>query len=102
MNLLGGNPVTQEVAVFAIFVGVLVLAEAVVFVLRTRSLPVCGHCGFSSVRRVHSRHRPLDTIARACLLYPHRCQRCLHRFYCFGSPRVHRTSSNNTMTAAAK
>jgi hypothetical protein len=102
MNLLSGNPVTLEVLAFTILVGILLFGAVVVLVLRTRSLPVCGNCGFSSVQRTYSSHRSLDTFARACFLYPHRCQRCLHRFYCFGSPRMHRHSGNKTMAAAAK
>jgi hypothetical protein len=64
MNLLSGNPVTLEVLAFTILVGILLFGAVVVLVLRTRSLPVCGNCGFSSVQRTYSSHRSLDTFAR--------------------------------------
>ena len=93
-----GDALTTETALFASIVGLLLLGAVVVLALRTLSLPICRNCGFPSVRRVHS-HRPLDTFARACFLYPHRCQRCLHRFYCFGSPRMPKHSSSRSKAA---
>jgi len=102
MNVLRGNPVTLEAAVFTILVGVLLLGAVVMLALRTRSLPVCWNCGFSSVRRAHSHHDPLDTFARLCFLYPHRCEKCLQRFYCFGTRRVHRQSGSRSLAVAAK
>lgn len=91
--LTGGNPLTREAVVFAIFIGILLFGALLVLVFRTRSLPVCWNCGFSRVHRAHSNHRPIDAFARVFFLYPHKCQRCLHRAYCFGSPRVHRPSA---------
>jgi hypothetical protein len=103
MNLLLGNPLIREAVALAIILGVLLLGAFIMLVPRTRRLPACGNCGFSSVRRAHSHDRPLDMFARTFFLYPHRCQRCLHRFYCFGSPRVrHRPSGTKTMAAAVK
>jgi len=102
MNLLADvSPLTREGVAFAILAGVLLLGAVVVFALRTRSLPACWNCGFPGVHRAHSAHRSLDTLARACFLYPYRCQRCLHRFYCFGSPHPHRHSGKKTMAAGA-
>ena len=97
--LLRVSPLTREAVVFAILIGVVLLGAVVVFVLRTRRLPSCWNCGFSSVHRAHSSRSLLDTFARACFLYPYRCQRCLHRFYCFGSPRAHRHSATKTIAA---
>ena len=102
MNVLAvGDSLTTEALAFASIVTALLLGMVLVLILRTRSLPVCKNCGFPSVRRVHSRHSPLDTLARGCFLYPHLCQRCLHRFYCFGSRRARRHSSSRS-TAAGK
>jgi hypothetical protein len=94
-------PVREGVVLLA-FVAVLLFGAVIRLMLRTRSLPVCWNCGFSTVHRAHSSRRPLDFLARTCFLYPYRCQRCLHRFYCFGSPKVRRPSGNKTMAAAAK
>ena len=102
MNLFGGNPVTREAIALAILVGVLLLGAVVVLALRTRSLPVCWNCGFSSVHRAHSSRHLLNTFARACFLHPHRCERCLRRFYCFGTRRVHRHSGSRSLAVAAK
>ena len=66
MNVLAlGDSLTTEALAFASIVIALLLGMVLVLILRTRSLPVCRNCGFPSVRRVHSRHRPLDTLARA-------------------------------------
>ena len=99
MNLLSGNPLLLEAAVFATLVGVLLLGAVVVFMLRTRSLPACSNCGFSSVRRAHRSHHPFDTLLRVVFLYPYRCQRCLRRSYCFGSSKLHRHSGHKTVAA---
>ena len=94
-----GDFLTAEAVAFASIVIVLLVGLVLVLILRTRSLPVCRNCGFPSVRRAHSRHYPLDTLARVCFLYPHVCQRCLRRFYCFGSRRVPKHSSSRSAAA---
>jgi hypothetical protein len=96
------DPLVREGIVLASIVSLLLVAGVILLVLRSLSLPDCRNCGFPSVRRVHSHHRPLDTFARACFLYPHRCQRCLHRFYCFGFPRVLRHSGSRSTAAVRR
>jgi hypothetical protein len=83
VQLAANGTLAHEAVGLAILAGVLLLGALVMLVLRTRKLPVCWNCGFRSVRRSHSRHHPLDTVARICYLYPRRCRRCLRRFYCF-------------------
>ena len=73
----------------AAIAGSLLLAATIRLVLRTRRLPICWHCAAEGVRRSHSRNF-LDELARAVLLYPYRCEKCLQRFYCFRSRRVPR------------
>ena len=99
--LRGVNPITREAVVFAILAIFLLLGAVVVLILRTRSLPVCGNCGFSSVQRSQSQH-PLDAIARVCFLYPHRCQKCLRRIYCFGLPQGNAQQPSSRAAAAGK
>jgi hypothetical protein len=91
------NAVVREAAVLVIFVGLLLLAGIVFSLLRTRSLPGCWNCGFQNVRRSHS-HPLLDTFARAFLLYPHRCGKCLARFYCFRSRHLPPQLARRTIT----
>ena len=89
MNLLaGGSPLAREAVAFAILISAVLIGAAMVFALRTRSLPVCGYCGFSSVRRAHSHRHTFDRLARICFLHPYRCEKCLQRFYCFRSRRM--------------
>ena len=78
------------------------LVGLAVLVVRTMSLPVCRNCGFKSVRRTHSHQSAPDGFARACFLYPYRCEKCLRRFYCFGARRVQRDSDNMSIAAAGK
>jgi hypothetical protein len=82
----------REDIFFVSIVTVFLPAGVIVIVLRTLSLPVCRNCGFHSVRRAHSHHRALDTLAQVCFLCPHRCGKCLRRFYCFGAHRAARHS----------
>jgi hypothetical protein len=97
MNTLAlPDTLAREGLVFASILGVLLLSCVLVLVLRTRSLPVCRTCRFRSVRRSHSHRRALDTLARTFFLYPHRCERCLRRFYCFRSRRVPRHSRSRS------
>ena len=98
--LLFGGTLAREGVVLASLAGVLLLGALLVFVLRTGVLPVCWSCGHHSVRRSHS-HRFFDAVARICFLYPHRCEKCLQRFYCFRSRRVPRQHSGTRSIAAA-
>jgi hypothetical protein len=93
------DTVVREGLLLASIVILFLLAAIVALVARTRSLPVCRNCGFQGVRRAHSHHDPWDTFARVCFLFPHRCEKCLRRFYCFGSHRVRRHSGNQPMAA---
>ena len=70
-----------------IILGGLLLALILMLLFRTRSLPGCGRCGFQGVRRSQPQGL-LDTFVRVLLLYPHRCEKCLRRFYCFRSRQV--------------
>jgi hypothetical protein len=92
------DTLTREGVVLTILVGVLLLGAVIVLTLRTRALPVCWNCGHQSVRRSHSR-RALDVFARACFLIPYRCEKCLQRFYCFGSRRVFRHPDHRSVAA---
>jgi hypothetical protein len=96
---MGFDTLVREGVLLASTVTLCLLAAIAVLALRTLSLPVCRNCGFQSVRRAHSHHDPLDMFARICFLYPHRCEKCLRRFYCFGSPRIHRHSGNRSAAA---
>lgn len=87
-----------ELEVLAGFAGILLLVAILVWGVRARNLPLCGNCGFHSVRRSHSRPG-LDAIANGFFLFPHRCERCLQRFYCFGLRRA-RHSDNGSMAPA--
>jgi hypothetical protein len=75
------------------------LVGLVLLIGRTKSLPVCRNCGFKSVRRAHSHQSAVDSFARACFLYPYRCEKCLRRFYCFGAHR--RPGHSGSMSMAA-
>ena len=81
-------------------VALFLLVGLTVLVVRTASLPVCQKCGFRSVRRTHSHQSAADSFARACFLYPYRCEKCLRRFYCFGARRAH--SGNMSMADASR
>jgi len=70
-------------------VALFLLVGLAVLVVRTVSLPVCQKCGFKSVRRARSHQSAADSFARACFLYPYKCEKCLRRFYCFGARRAH-------------
>jgi hypothetical protein len=96
-----GDALTREGLVLAGIVIALALGAFIVLTLRTLSLPTCWNCGFHSVRRSHARHRPLDILARICFLYPHRCDKCLRRFYCFGSHRATGHSSRRSRAAGS-
>lgn len=50
--------------------------------IRSRSLPVCWHCGAREVRYSTS-HRLLDNALWPLLLVPYRCWLCQTRFYGF-------------------
>ena len=88
------DPLVREGILLASIVSLLLVAGVILFVLRSLGLPACRNCGFRSVRRLHSSHA-LSTFARACFVYPHRCERCLHRFYCFGTRRVRHSGSRS-------
>jgi hypothetical protein len=87
MALPGHDTLVLEGAFFASFLSVLLLVLILLLILRTRRLPSCGKCGFKGVRPSQPQGL-LDTFARVCLLYPHRCDRCHQRFHCFRSRRV--------------
>jgi hypothetical protein len=88
----------REIAVLACLIAVLLLIAVVTLVMRRRRLPVCWNCGFPGVRWLQSKHL-LDTIARVCLVYPHRCDKCFQRYYCFRSRRAPEAPGNRAMTA---
>ena len=100
--VLDHDTLVHEGLLVASIVILLLMVGVILLVLRTRSFPVCRNCGFQSVRRAHSHHDPWDTLARVCFLYPHRCEKCLRRFYCFGRPRVHHDSGSRSLAVAAK
>lgn len=85
--MLPHETIVLEAVVFSALLGVLLLALILIFLLRTRSLPECGRCGFQGVRRSQPQGL-LDTFARVLLLHPYRCDRCLRRFYGFRSRQV--------------
>jgi hypothetical protein len=100
MNVLAvGDALAREGVLLVSLAAILLLGSLIGLVLRTRSLPVCRNCGFHSVRRSHSHHRPWDTLARIFFLYPHRCEKCLRRIYCFPSRRVPRHSGGRSKAA---
>ena len=76
MNLLSGNPLVLEAAVFAILTGGLLFG---VIVATVATIPL--------------------TLLLVAFLYPYRCQRCLRRSCCFGSSKVHRHSGHKTEAA---
>ena len=80
------EPLIREIVAFGGLVGLLVLWAILLTGIRTRELPSCWRCGFNSVRQSQS-HRRFDNLARLCLLYPYRCDKCLQRSYRF---RPHR------------
>ena len=85
--VLSHETIILEAAVFSVLLGLLLLALILIMLLRTRSLPECGRCGYQGVRR--SQPQGLrDTFVRLLLLHPHRCDKCLRRFYCFRSRQV--------------
>ena len=94
-----GDALTREGIVLAILAGVLSLGGVLLLALRTRALPVCWNCGHNRVRRSRS-HCLLDTLARVGLLRPYRCEKCLHRFYCFLSGRLPRNSGRRSIAAS--
>jgi hypothetical protein len=72
-----------EAIVFAGLLFLLVFLAILVLAMRSRSLPVCVKCESPSIRP--ARPNKLDVIWRLCFLYPHRCDKCLSRYYCFRS-----------------
>jgi hypothetical protein len=92
------DTVTVEFEVVAGIAGILLLVTILLFAVRSRNLPVCWNCGYHSVRRAHSR-RGLDALANGFFLFPHRCEKCLQRFYCFAQRRV-RHSTGRSMAPA--
>jgi hypothetical protein len=81
------NTLILEAIVFSVLLGGLLLVLILMFLLRTRSLPECGWCGFQGVRR-SQRQGLLDSVFRVLLLHPYRCDKCMRRFYCFRSSQV--------------
>ena len=55
----------REGVLLASLVILFLLVGLVALVVRTVSLPVCRNCGFQSVRRSNSHHRPWDTFAQS-------------------------------------
>ena len=88
-----------EAVVFSALLSALLLALILMLLLRTRRLPACGRCGVQGVRRSQPQGL-LDTVVRVCLLHPHRCDKCLSRFYCFRSRRVSEPSAPDTVIAS--
>jgi hypothetical protein len=95
------DALAREAVVFGAIVGALLIASIAFLLLRTRRLPDCWKCGFHSVRRSRS-HRSLDALAGICHLRPYRCEKCLERFYCFGSRFSPGRSSSRTMAAGKR
>jgi hypothetical protein len=95
-------PWVREGLLFAGIVILFLLVGLAVLVVRTASLPVCRNCGFKSVRRTRSHQRAADSFARACFLYPYKCEKCLRRFYCFGARRGPSHSASMSMAAAGR
>ncbi len=85
--MLPHETIVLEAVVFSVLFGVLLLALILMLLLRTRGLPECGRCGFSGVRRSQPQGL-LDASVRVLFLHPHRCDKCLRRFYCFRSRQV--------------
>lgn len=79
------GPMSSPWLLPGVFAALLVLlcgmAYMVLAAIRTRHLDKCWHCGASKIR--HSKSRWSDTVAKAFLLRPYRCGRCLTRFYAF-------------------
>ena len=98
---MGFDPyvLAREGILAASIVILFLLVGLIALIVRTASLPVCRYCGFKSVRRARSHHNLVDSFARACFLYPYRCDKCLRRFYCFGARPV--PGHSGSMSAAA-
>jgi predicted phosphoribosyltransferase len=92
-------PLVREGVLLASIVSLLLLAAIIALVVRTLSLPVCRKCGFNSVRHARSHNRFSETLARVCFVVPYRCEKCLRRFYCFGTRRARPHSDRRTMAA---
>jgi hypothetical protein len=94
------DTLAREGVVFGSLLGFVLLGAILIMAVRTRALPVCWNCGHHSIRRSES-HRMLDTLARACLLHPYRCEKCLKRCYCFRSRHVPPHSHSRSNAAGA-
>jgi hypothetical protein len=100
-GLVVSNTLVLEAAAFASIAGLLLLASIAVLAVRTRRLPICWRCGVACVRRSHS-HHVWDNFARAALLHPYRCEKCLLRFYGFKSRRVPRHGARSKAAAGGR